>query len=98
MSRSIINRDSVERLYVPLTPPPGVTLAAQPLAIACVPRGVQPLSSDFKSATLSGTSATMLVGPGTTLVFTVAALYVVWVKITATPEVPIIAAGTLTVT
>lgn len=78
---------------------------ADAVQFAFMPLGASPASGDFKSASweTAGTSpnvvyyARCLVGPGGTVTLA-AGVYVVWVKVTDNPEIPVKQAGTLTVT
>lgn len=96
MARSSIDRDSKEYIKVPVTAPAGIDLGAQAVSIAVVDVAARPLSSDYKTATWDGTSAKTLVGPG--VLPLAPGNYKVWVKVTDNPEVPVLAAGTITVT
>lgn len=89
---------SVEYLKVPITS----TLAAAELdglvvQLAVVPDGQEPVTGDWKTGTWIGTHAAVLIGPGATITLT-DGTYDVWVKITATPETPVLLSGSIHIT
>lgn len=85
---------SVEYLHIPVT---GDYTTSMPVFIAVVTADSEPVSADWKTAAWDGTDAKILIGAGTTLVLA-EGLYGAWVKITATPEVPVIFAGAVRIT
>lgn len=96
MTRSTIHRDSVEYLNVTVSAPAGVSLSAQPVAIAVV--AGSPAVTDWHTAAwVEGTTtARLLVGPAH--VALTPGYLNVWVKVTDNPETPVLKAGTITVT
>lgn len=97
MARSSIDRESVEYIKVPVTPPSGVTISAQVVEIAVVAQTSRPITTDWRSATWVGTNiAQVLIGPGQLQL--AAGTYNVWVRVTDVPEIPVLIAGTITVT
>jgi hypothetical protein len=78
----------------------GVTLSAQPVAIALQPIGSSPdEDTTWRTATWTGSpgtgrAAAILVGPGTTHVIPVGH-YDVWGTITDNPEIPLVYCGRL---
>lgn len=96
MPRTSIDRDSVEYVKVPVTTPAGVTITSQPVSIAVVADTARPVTGDWKTATWNGNVAQTLVGPG--VLALTPGNYKVWVKVTDSPEVPVLSAGTITVT
>lgn len=93
---------SLEEVPVSITAPPAINPTGDTVAMAflAVPPPVQPGPSDWQTATWQSTSAPYialcLVGPGGTTTLAAGQWYV-WVKITATPEVPVKFAGVLQV-
>lgn len=96
MPRSSIDRDSVEYVKVPVTPPAGIDITAQPVSIAVTDAAARPVAADWKTASWDGNVAKTLIGPG--VLALAPGSYKVWVKVTDSPEVPVMAAGTITVT
>lgn len=87
---------SVEYLHVPVT---GAT-SSMPVDIAIVARDTEPADGDWHTAAWNGsdtTEAKVLIGPDTDLPLT-DGVYSVWVRVTSTPEIPVIRAGILRVT
>lgn len=70
-----------------------------PVQMAIVTAGSEPTSGDYVTAAWDGTDgdayAKVLIGTGTTVGVKTEGLYGVWVKITATPEIPVIHCGQL---
>lgn len=94
--RSQINRTSVELVRVPVTPPYGISITDQPVSIAIVARGAYPDDGDLHAAAWdSQDRATLLIGPGH-LSFA-PGVYEVFVKVTDSPEIPLLRAGFITV-
>jgi hypothetical protein len=93
---------SLEEVPVSVTAPPGVnpTSDTVQMAFLAVPPPTQPSSGAYVAATWQSLStpyiALCLVGPGGTTTLTAGQWYV-WVKITASPEVPVKYAGILEV-
>lgn len=79
---------SVEYVKVPITGP--AALADLPVQMAIVPDGQDPAGGDWKAASWIGTSAAVLIGPATSLPLTKGVTYGIWVKITSSPEVPVL--------
>lgn len=97
MARSSINQDSLEYLKVPVTAPVGVTIDTQVVEIAVMAPASQPEEADWRNAEWSdGNVARILIGPGEKVL--TPGSYMVWVRITDTPEIPVLTAGTITVT
>lgn len=85
---------SKEYLHVPVTGAEG----SMPVEIAVVASTLEePASGDWKAAVWDGTDAKVLIGPGTSLVLA-NGLYRAWVRVTASPEMPVIRAGLLKIT
>lgn len=91
--RTSIYRDSKEYLRIPVTPPAGVTIAAQVVEVAVLPVGQAPIETDWQTASWSGNTALLLIGPGLT-----PGQNRVWLRVTDSPEIPVLLAGTITVT
>lgn len=93
---------SLEEVPVTITTPVGVNPTGDPVYMAFLssPPPSQPTSLQWNAATwlVNGTEyiALCLVGPGGTITLT-AGLWYTWVKITASPEVPVKYAGVLQV-
>lgn len=79
---------SVEYVRVPVTGPPDLTTLDVDMAI--VPQGQDPGSGDWKSADWIGSDAAVLIGPATALPLTKGVNYGIWVKITSSPEIPVL--------
>lgn len=79
---------SVEYVKVPIVGPPD--LASLPVQMAIVPQGQDPTSGDWKTASWIDSSASVLIGPGTTLPLTKGGNYGIWIKITGSIEVPVL--------
>jgi hypothetical protein len=85
---------SKEYLKIPVT---GAD-SDMPVEIAVVAATVEePAAGDWKTAAWDGTDAKVLIGPGTSLALA-NGIYRVWVRITATPELPVVRGGLLKVT
>ena len=89
-----IPASSIEYLYVPVTS--DVSLSGLTVHIAVIPPGSDPVSGDWKAAAWSGDSARILIGPGQSIALSAATAYTVWVKVTSSPETPVIRAGAIT--
>lgn len=81
---------SKEYVYVPVKA--GVDLAALPVEVALTTNGAEPVGADWRTAAWDQGRARVLVGPLPD------GRYSVWVRVTATPEVPVMKAGLLDVT
>lgn len=81
---------SVEYLHIPVTG----ALSSMPVEIAVVP--AEPADADWRTAAWDTTGPTLdakvLIGPGTPLELP-AGVYSAWVRVTATPETPVLRAG-----
>jgi hypothetical protein len=89
-----IPAESVEYLKVPIsTYPAGTDLSDLPVELAVVPDGETPDSGDWETGLWIGTNAAVLIGTGG-LVLT-PGTYDVWVRITATPETPLLQPGSI---
>ncbi|NUW45558.1 hypothetical protein [Nonomuraea rhodomycinica] len=86
---------SVEYLKVPITGPSDVTLYTVQMAV--IPDGQDPVTLDWKAAIWLGTNAAVLIGPGATIPLS-EGTYRVWVKISASPETPVLDAGLINIT
>ena len=84
---------SVEYLHVPVT---GAT-DSMPVEVAVVARDAEPAGGDWLTAAWDGTDAKILIGPGTDCERD-DGVYSVWVRVTATPEIPVLKAGLLRIT
>jgi hypothetical protein len=86
-----IPAQSKEYLKLPVTSPDSV--AGLPVRMAVLPRGQDPGEDDWKTAEwVSGaTAARILIGPGSPDIGQLGeGIYVPWVKVTASPEVPVL--------
>jgi hypothetical protein len=81
---------------VPVTGP--ATLTTLTVQMAIVPDGQDPASGDWKAAQWIGTQAAVLIGPATTLPLTKGVTYGIWVKITSSPEIPVLGPYGLNIT
>lgn len=88
-----IAASSIEYVKVPVTA--NVVLGSQAVHMAIVSTNLEPTSGDWKTAGWDGSSVRILVGPGQTISLTARTDYVVWVKIAASPETPVLKSGTL---
>ena len=96
MARSSIDRDSLEYVKIPVTTPPGITISSQVVEIAVVAQTGRPGALDWRTGSWEDNTARILIGP-TALALT-AGTYNVWVRITDSPEKPVLLAGAITVT
>lgn len=85
-----IPRSSVEYVHVDVVG--SGTLTALPVSMAILPEGQDPVSGDWKTAAWVGDTAQVLVGPSQVLDLA-KGTYMVWVKVTSTPEIPVLQAG-----
>ncbi|MEU9887995.1 hypothetical protein [Sphaerisporangium sp. NPDC051011] len=79
---------SVEYLKVPCSGPADLT--GYTVEMAVLPDGQDPTSGDWKPASWIGSDAAVLIGPGTGLPLTKGVTYRPWVRITASPEKPVL--------
>jgi hypothetical protein len=97
----VIASSSLESVLVPVSNVNGTDLSALPVQMAFTPG--EPAGGDWKSATWTTLTnptrylASCLVGPGGTVTLA-EGTYQVWVKVTATPEIPVKLAGFVVVT
>jgi hypothetical protein len=84
-----ISHLSTEYVKVPIVHGPA-NLTTLTVQMAIIPQGQDPVSGDWKAASWIGSDAAVLIGPSTTLPLTKGVTYGVWVKITASPEVPVL--------
>lgn len=82
---------STEYIHAPITGPTNLTSFAVEMAI--LPVGQDPISGDWKTAQWAGTDAIVLVGPSAAIPLTKGVQYEVWVRITASPEIPVLRPG-----
>lgn len=82
---------STEYVHAPIDGPPDMTTYDVEMAI--VPEGEDPDSGDWETAAWEGTDAVVLVGPATSIPLSRGVTYEVWVRITATPEIPVLRPG-----
>jgi hypothetical protein len=89
---------SVEYLKVPITGPTGVDLDELDVELAVVPDGQTPESGDWETGVWSddGRYAMALLGTGD-LALT-PGTYDVYVRITSTPEIPVLLSGSIHIT
>jgi hypothetical protein len=88
---------SVEYVRVAVTGPTGVDLGELDVEMAVVADGQTPDVDDWKVGTWIGSSAAVLIGPGTPLALD-QGTYDVYVKITSSPEVPVLPSGSIHIT
>jgi hypothetical protein len=89
---------SVEYLKVPITSPlPAAELDDLPVELAVVDDGKTPVTGDWKTGLWIGTKAAVLIGPAATITLT-PGTYDVYVRITATPEKPVLPSGSIHIT
>lgn len=80
---------STEYVKIPIVDGPA-NLTTLTVQMAIVPQGQDPVSGDWKSASWVGASAAVLIGPATALPLTKGVTYGIWVKITSSPEIPVL--------
>lgn len=87
---------SKQYITVPVT---GTLTGTEPVHIAVIAATAEePASGDWKTAVWdNNTDAKILIGPGTSLALA-NGLYRVWVKVTASQEIPVIRSGLLRIT
>jgi hypothetical protein len=79
----VIPATSTEYLHIPVTAPEGVDLTATPARIAVVAHRANPADIEWHTVAWDGTTARLLIGPGTDIVL-VAGDYRVWINIDPT--------------
>jgi len=84
---------STEYVHVPVTA--DVVTSGFPVHIAIIPPGADPVSGDWKTAAWDGTEAVILVGPSQSITLASHSTYIVWVKVTAGIEIPVMRSGVL---
>lgn len=84
-----ISNLSTEYVKIPILDGPA-NLATLTVQMAIVAVGQDPVGGDWKAASWIGSSASVLIGPATTLPLTKGVKYGVWVKITSSPEIPVL--------
>lgn len=82
---------STEYIHAPIDGPPNKTSFDVDMAI--LPEGQDPTSGDWKPAEWAGDDVICLVGPATSIPLTKGVRYEVWVRITASPEIPVLRPG-----
>lgn len=95
MQPTTIPSSSIEFVKVTVT---GDWTVDMPVSMAIVIADSEPVSGDYKTAAWDGTQAKILIGTGSSVGALTEGLYGVWVKITATPEIPVIYSGQLRIT
>jgi hypothetical protein len=89
-----IPASSTEYVRVPVTGP--VSLPGLVVELAVITSAADPVSADWKTAAWSGANtAILLVGPGSAVPLTVGVSYSVWVRVTSSPEIPVMRSGSL---
>lgn len=89
-----IPASSTEYLHIPVTA--DVATSGFPVHVAIIPPGSDPGVSDWKVAAWDGDEVVVLVGPSQSIALTGHTTYVVWVKVTAGIEIPVMRSGILT--
>lgn len=82
---------SLEYVHATIDGPPNKTSFAVEMAI--LPEGQDPGVSDWETAAWDGDDVICLVGPGGLITLTKGVQYEVWVRITASPEIPVLRPG-----
>lgn len=90
-----IPSSSVEYIKATVT---GNYTTSMAVVMAIVTADSEPVSADWKTAAWDVTDAKILIGTGSAVGALVEGLYDVWVKITATPEIPVIRSGRIKIT
>lgn len=88
---------SVEYVKVAVTGPTGVDLTELDIALAIVADGQIPDTDDWQVGTWIGSSAALLIGPGTDLELD-RGTYDVYVRVTSDPEIPVLPSGSIHIT
>lgn len=90
---------SVEYVHAPVT---GTFTTSMAVEMAVVTADHEPTSGDWHAASWDGDNgdadAKILIGTGTAIGALTDGMYGVWVRITATPEVPVLFSGALRIT
>lgn len=90
---------SVEYVHAPVT---GNFTTAMTVQMAVVIADSEPVTGDWKTAAWDGVDGTadakILIGTGSSIGALTEGVYGVWVKVTATPEIPVINAGRIRIT
>lgn len=85
--------------YVEATVTADITLGAQTVHMAIITGDDDPQAGDWKTAAWAGSGTTanarILVGPGQAITLAQDTAYTVWVKITTSPETPVLRCYTL---
>lgn len=81
---------SKEYLDIPVAAADDVDLSGLPVEIALIAPGSDPDAGDWKTATWHDGHARILIGPGGALQLEQHHTYIPWVRITATPEIPVL--------
>lgn len=84
---------SLSKEYVHATVAGPANKASFAVEMAVVPEGQDPVSGDWKTAEWSGDDVIAMVGAGSTIPLTRGVTYEVWVRITASPEIPVLRPG-----
>ncbi|MGI5155810.1 hypothetical protein [Microbispora sp. CA-102843] len=89
-----IPRSSVEYVQAPVRGP--IALAGLPVKMAILPLDQDPTDDDWKPAgwTDAGDTAQVLIGPSTALDLD-KGTYMIWVRVTSSPEIPVMQSGKL---
>jgi hypothetical protein len=95
MSFPCIPSSSVEYVSVPVT---GDYTESMTVQMAIVAYGVEPGTSDWKTAAWDDGNARILLGAGTAVGELDEGMYGVWVKVTATGEAPVMYSGGIRIT
>jgi hypothetical protein len=88
---------SVEYVQVAVTGPAGLDLSELDVELAVVADGQVPDVGDWKDGAWIGSSAAVLIGPGSSLEL-MPGTYDVYVKITSSPEIPVLPSGSIHIT
>jgi hypothetical protein len=88
---------SVEYVRVAVTVPAGVDLSELDVELAVVDDGQTPDTGGWKAGIWIGSSAAVLIGPGTDLELD-QGTYDVYVKIISDPEIPVLPSGSIHIT
>lgn len=82
---------STEYVHATIDGPPNKTSYTPEMAI--LPEGQDPTGGDWKTASWSGDDVICLIGPSGLITLTKGVTYEVWVRITASPEIPVLRPG-----
>jgi hypothetical protein len=89
-----IPSSSTEYLHIPVTA--SVATSGFTVHVAVIPPGSDPGTSDWKTAAWDGNEVVVLVGPAQPIALVGHSTYVVWVKVDAGLEIPVMRSGVLT--